>query len=146
MTRPTRKRSRTRSFAASRATSPRIPLFPARPSRRFADYWSPPSGSSALQPLPGVLECERRHGQHDDAEDDPGEVLLYEGHVAEPIPRVEEQKNPRERSGHVVGGKVEVGHARDAGDERRKSPKDGHESGDDNSLASVLLVEGVSPL
>src|SRR2546430_6702884 len=42
------------------------------------------------------------------------------------------------RAGEVVGGEVQVGHARDAGDERGESPQDGHETGDQDRKSTRL--------
>ncbi len=57
-------------------------------------------------------------------------------------PRTHEQDGPQERAAHVVGGKAGVGHAADAGHERRKRAHDGHEACQHDRLAAVPAASG----
>jgi len=99
-----------------------------------------PGGGPAMTP---VFHHARQDGDEDDRHDGHAEIALYKGEIAEKVADVDEQGHPNDRPGQAGGEKMEIGHAGDAGHERRKRPHDGHEPGQDDRLAAMALVEGV---
>jgi hypothetical protein len=89
------------------------------------------------------LDEDRQHRDEDNGDDDELEVFLHKGDVAEEETREGEQKHPNDPTDEVVRDKVAIRHASDARHEGREGADDGHETGEEDGLAAVLLEEGV---
>src|SRR6185312_4357493 len=88
-----------------------------------------------------VLDYPGQNRDHDNRDDHELEILLNHLTPAEPPARQQERQNPGDSAGHIKQREPRVVHLADPGDERREGPNDGNEPGQDDRLASVLLVE-----
>ena len=82
-----------------------------------------------------------RMERKDDRQDHQGEVVLDERQVAEQVAGDGAEDHPGHAADDVVAHELAVAHGAQAGDERGEGADDRHESGEDDRLAAVLLVE-----
>src|SRR5450759_2956764 len=84
--------------------------------------------------------------QHDNAEDEQREVPLHERDVAEIIAAEHEKPDPERTARKTVEQKPRVGHAANAGNERREGAHDRQEAREDHGLAAELFVKAMRAL
>src|SRR5438445_680364 len=87
-----------------------------------------------------VVVSEKGKDEHN-GDDNIGEVILDEIHVAKPVARQGHAQHPKDCSGNVVDGKLAVEHVADAGYEWPESAYDGNEAAQHNSDAAPAFIK-----
>lgn len=77
-------------------------------------------------------------GYHDNNEDQPFQVFLYDSQSAEEIAGISEQNYPNESPDDMIRGKMAVAHVSHSGDEEGECSDDRDETGQNNRFVSVF--------
>lgn len=77
-------------------------------------------------------------GYHDNNEDQPFQVFLYDSQSAEEIAGISEQNYPNESPDDMIRGKMAVAHVSHSGDEEGEYSDDRNETSQNNRFASVF--------
>jgi len=85
-------------------------------------------------------------GNEDKDDNDEREIILDERNISEIETRSNEERDPEYCPEDAEEEKSQIGHPADAGHERREGPDDRQESGDNDGLPPVFLVESLCPV
>src|SRR5262245_13484931 len=83
----------------------------------------------------------RGNREDDDGQDDQRKVPLHDRQVAKVIPPKDKERRPQEAPADVIDHEPPIRHTTDASDKGGERTDDGNETGDNDRLAPVSLVE-----
>ena len=86
----------------------------------------------------------RNKGDDNNTGNNQRKIVLNNGKVAKEETTIEKNDNPGDAAGNVIESKKIVGHAADAGDERREGADDGNEAGEKDGFGAIAFVKAVS--
>jgi len=96
--------------------------------------------------MPKVFNDGRKYGDKDDCQDDQGEIIFHNWNVSEKVSAENAYRWPGNSTDDIVADEFQICHPTSACNKRRKSADNGHEPGNDDSLASVPFKKGMCPV
>lgn len=91
--------------------------------------------------LPHNLNNPRKQRCEDNNNDQYAQILFNEFQFAEEITGIQEDRHPDKGGGYAKRDEADVSHFTHSGNERRESPDNRNEAGENNGFSSVLFVK-----